>query len=613
MARRVKIGGKGLEKPKNPFKTAVRIFGYMGSFKLLMVMVVVLIAFTSLARVVGTAFLKIVTDNYIIPLANNYDNQLFLKFVETLIIMAIIYFVGVVSNFVYNRIMVTVASMTLYKIRVDLFKKMEKLPISYFDTHTHGDLMSLYTNDIDAIREMLSESISSIILSTVSFTSVFLMMLYYSWQLSLIVIFMLFIMLFVVKKITTKTGKYFTEQQQELGKTNGFIEEMIAGQKVVKVFNHEEKSETDFEALNDKLRLVATHANAYANILMPIMVNLSNINYALVSMIGGFLILQGILTLGTVVAFLQFTRSFVHPIGEISSQYNSILTAIAGAERIFKVIDEQPEVDEGTVTLENANGKLMWKDENNYYTELKGDIEFKDVVFMYDGKKVVLDDIDLKASDGQKIALVGSTGAGKTTVTNLINRFYDVSEGSVTFDGIDVRKIKKDDLRKSIAVVLQDTHLFTETVKENIRYGDLNATNEEIIAAAKMANADSFIRHLPQGYDTVLSGDGSNLSQGEKQLLTIARAIIADPPVLILDEATSSIDTRTEKLIEKGMDTLMKGRTVFVIAHRLSTVRDADSIIVLENGGIIEQGNHNELIDDRGRYYQLYNGMFELI
>ncbi len=623
-------GKKGVAKPKNFFKTVKRIFSYMGDFKIQLSIVFILIAFTSLARVIGTAYLKVIIDRYIEPLTKDYNVELFNGFVSLLFFIMSIYIVGVLSNYIYNRIMVTVASRTLYKIRLDLFKKMEKLPIKFFDKHIHGDIMSLYTNDIDAIREMLSNSIASFILSGISITGVFIMMLYYSWELTLLVILMLFVMLKSAKVISLKTEKYFTEQQKEIAKVNGYIEEMIEGQKVVKVFCYEEKSKSAFEKLNNILCDISINANSYANILMPIMINLSNINYAFVSIIGSILIINSFLSLGTVVAFLQYTRSFVHPIAEISQEYNFVLTAIAGAERIFDIIDENPETDDGKVFLVNAkiddDGNIIetkertniwaWKEvEKNgkvKYSELKGEIEFKDVIFKYDNEKIVLDTINLKANMGEKIALVGSTGAGKTTITNLINRFYDIQSGEITFDGINIKKIKKSELRKTISIVLQDTHLFTGSVMENIRYGNLNATDAEVISAAKLANADQFIQHLPQKYDTILTGDAANLSQGERQLLAIARAIVADPPVLILDEATSSIDTRTEKLIEKGMDTLMKGRTVFIIAHRLSTVRNSNTIVVLEGGKIIEQGDHFELLNNKGRYYQLYNGMFEL-
>jgi len=617
-------------KPKNTFKTIKRVFGYMFSFKIQLFFVFISMIMTSLARVVGTGFLKVAIDRYIEPLTRNYSIELMSGFIRMLAIMALIYMSGAVCSYIYNRIMVSVVSKTLYRIRTDLFNRMEKLPIKFFDTHTHGELMGLFTNDTDAIREMLSESFPSCILSSITITAIFSMLVYYNWQLTIIITFMLALILFCVRNIAVKSSRYFKEQQSELGKVNGFIEEMIEGQKVVKVFCHERLSKLDFSIINERLCDASTIANGYANILMPIMINLSNISYAVVAMVGSLFVIAHVFSLGTLVAFLQYTRTFIHPVAEISQQFNSILSALAGAERIFKVIDEKPELDDGTVILVNAkidedcniietNEKTniwAWKEVEksgkiNYY-ELKGEIEFKDVIFKYDGEKTILDTINLKANMGEKIALVGSTGAGKTTITNLINRFYDIQSGEITFDGINIRKIKKSELRKTISIVLQDTHLFTETVMENIRYGNLNATDAEVISAAKMANADQFIQHLPQKYDTILTGDAANLSQGERQLLAIARAIVADPPVLILDEATSSIDTRTEKLIEQGMDSLMKGRTVFIIAHRLSTVRNSDSIIVLESGKIIEQGNHSELLDNRGRYYQLYSGMFEL-
>ena len=621
---------KGLAKPKNVFKTLKRTFSYMFNFKFDLFIVFLAIIISSISRTIGTGFLKVVIDRYIEPMLKTGDYKLMRSFIHTLLIMAVIYFVGALCSYIYNRIIISIASKALYQIRVDLFEKMEKLPLKYFDTHTHGELMSLYTNDVDAIREMLSESFPSCIFSCISIIGVFSMMVYYSWQLTLITIIMIIVILFTTKSIAEKSGKFFKEQQNELGKVNGFIEEMIEGQKVIKVFCHEKAVKVDFDTINKKLCDISTKANSYANILMPVLINISNIDYTLISIIGSILILTNIITLGTLIAFLQYTRGFIHPVAEISQQFNSILTALAGAERIFNIIDEKPEIDNGTIVLVNAkidsNGNIIesnersgtwaWKEQKKngevVYRELKGEIEFKDVVFTYEGEKIILNTINLKANMGEKVALVGSTGAGKTTITNLINRFYDVKSGEITFDGINIKDIKKSELRKTISIVLQDTHLFTETVMENIRYGKLNATDSEVIASAKLVNADQFIQHLPQGYNTVLTADATNLSQGERQLLAIARAIVADPPVLILDEATSSIDTRTEKLIEEGMDTLMKGRTVFVIAHRLSTVRNSDSIIVLENGNIIERGNHSELLDRRGKYYQLYNGIFEL-
>lgn len=619
-----------IEKPENALITLKRLFAYTKGLRLALTVVIIGIILTAVAKIVGTAFLKIIVDKYIEPLIKIYDIEIFNGFINTLLLIGVIYFTGVMASYIYSRILISISAKALYNIRCDLFSKMEKLPIKYFDTHTHGELMSLYTNDIDAIREMMTESFPSFILSIISIVGIFSMMVYYSWQLTCIVMIAIVFMFFLARNITKKSGSYFIKQQNELGKVNGFVEEMIEGQKVVKVFCHENKTIDDFNIINNELYDISSKANGYANVLMPTMVNLSNINYAIISISGSIFILLNILTLGTLVAFLQYTRMFVHPISDISQQFNSVLTALAGAERIFKVMDARPEKDDGKVVLANIkideNGNIIetnertgiwaWKsidkDGKARYIELKGEIEFKDVVFSYNDEKIVLNTINLKANMGEKIAFVGSTGAGKTTITNLINRFYDIKSGEITFDGINIKNIKKADLRKTISIVLQDTHLFTDTVKENIRYGKLNATDDEVVEASKLANAHDFITLLPNGYDTILTTDGQNLSQGERQLLAIARAIVADPPVLILDEATSSIDTRTEKLIEQGMDTLMKGRTVFIIAHRLSTVRDSDTIIVLENGTIIEQGNHEKLLDNKGKYYQLYNGMFEL-
>ena len=619
-----------IEKPENALITLKRLFAYTKGLRLALTVVIIGIILTAVAKIVGTAFLKIIVDKYIEPLIKDYNIEIFNGFINTLLLIGVIYFTGVMASYIYSRILISISAKALYNIRCDLFSKMEKLPIKYFDTHTHGELMSLYTNDVDAIREMMTESFPSFILSIISIVGIFSMMVYYSWQLTCIVMIAILFMFFLARNITKKSGSYFVKQQNELGKVNGFVEEMIEGQKVVKVFCHENKTIDDFNIINNELYDISSKANGYANILMPTMVNLSNINYAIISISGSIFILLNILTLGTLVAFLQYTRMFVHPISDISQQFNSVLTALAGAERIFKVMDARPEKDDGKVVLANIKidesgniietnertGIWAWKsfdkDGNAKYIELKGEIEFKDVVFSYNDEKIVLNTINLKANMGEKIAFVGSTGAGKTTITNLINRFYDIKSGEITFDGINIKNIKKADLRKTISIVLQDTHLFTDTVRENIRYGKLNATDDEVIEAAKLANAHEFISHLPKGYDTILTTDGQNLSQGERQLLAIARAIVADPPVLILDEATSSIDTRTEKLIEQGMDTLMNGRTVFIIAHRLSTVRDSDTIIVLDNGTIIEQGNHEKLLDNKGKYYQLYNGMFEL-
>lgn len=621
----------GPAKPKNAFATLKRIFSYMHGFKAFMVLSVIGIILSSGAGIIGTNLLKPIIDN----LDEAFESGIWAKtrFIQLVVSLAVVYAVGALSSLMYMRMMLKISTTTLMRIRNDLFCKMEKLPIRFFDKHTHGELMSLYTNDTDAIREMLSNSVAQFISSAITIVGVFASMLYFSWQLTILVVVMLFVIVKVIGFVGSHSGRGFIAQQKALGRVNGYIEEMIDGQKVVKVFCHEEKADEEFDRLNEELCEAATHANTFANILMPIMNNLSYLHYAVTAIAGGIMAVKGIggITIGTVVTYLQLTRSFSQPITQVSQQFNSVLTALAGAERIFAVIDEEPEADNGYVTLVNADiaadgtiteadhrtGRWAWKhphkaDGTVTYTEVRGNVEFDDVYFGYEPEKTVLNGISLYAKPGQKIAFVGSTGAGKTTITNLINRFYDVPDGKIRYDGININKIKKDDLRRSQSIVLQDTHLFTGTVMDNIRYGKLDATDEEVYAAAKLANADSFINHLENGYDTLLTADGSNLSQGQRQLLAIARAAVADPPVLILDEATSSIDTRTEALIEKGMDSLMEGRTVFVIAHRLSTVRNSHAIMVLEHGKIIERGNHNELIAQKGKYYQLYTGMFEL-
>lgn len=620
-----------MAKPENIFATLKRIFSYMYGFKVYFVFVLIGIVMSALAGIAGNYLLKPIVDS--IEECIKTGSRDFSEFIKFLVIMAVIYLVGALSSLFYQRMMLKISTTTLMRIRNDLFDKMESLPIRFFDKHTHGELMSLYTNDTDAIREMLSNSVAHFLSSAITIVGVFIAMVVYSWQLTILVIVMLFIIIKVVGAIGSRSSKGFIAQQKALGKINGYIEEMIEGQKVVKVFCHEDEAEEEFNKLNDELCRSATQANTFANILMPIMNNISYVHYALTAIAGGILTVKGIgsMTIGTVVSYLQFTRSFSQPITQVSQQLNSVLIALAGAERIFKVIDETPEEDNGYVTLVNADiaadgtitesetrtGRWAWKhphkaDGTITYTEVRGNVEFDDVVFGYEPNKTVLNGISLYAKPGQKIAFVGSTGAGKTTITNLINRFYDVPDGKIRYDGININKIKKDDLRRSQSIVLQDTHLFTGTVMDNIRYGKLDATDEEIYAAAKLANADSFITHLENGYNTMLTADGTNLSQGQRQLLAIARAAVADPPVLILDEATSSIDTRTESLIEKGMDSLMEGRTVFVIAHRLSTVRNSQAIMVLENGKIIERGDHDDLIAQHGKYYQLYTGMFEL-
>ncbi len=617
-----------MEKPSDVKGIIKRIFSYMYGFKVHFALVVVGVIFSSIAGVAGNALLTPLVNNIADGLQGEWDKS---KFIMILIGMAVVYAVGAFSTFMFQRMMMQISTTTLMRIRNDLFNKMESLPIKYFDKHTHGELMSLYTNDTDTLREMLSNSIAQFISSAITIVGVFALMLWYSWILTIIVIVMLVIIVNVIGFIGKRSSKGFIAQQKALGKANGYIEEMIDGQKVVKVFCHEDKAIEEFDKLNEELCEAATRANTFANILMPIMNNLSYLHYAATAIVGGIMAVNGFggMNIGKLVSYLQFTRQFSQPITQVSQQLNSVLTALAGAERIFRVIDEEPEADNGYVTLvkaerkgnelvESENGDIWaWRhphkaDGTVTYTEVRGRVEFDDVYFGYEPEKTVLNGISLYANEGQKIAFVGSTGAGKTTITNLINRFYDVPDGKIRYDGININKIKKSDLRRSQSIVLQDTHLFTGTVMDNIRYGKLDATDEEVYAAAKLANADSFITHLENGYNTMLTADGANLSQGQRQLLAIARAAVANPPVLILDEATSSIDTRTEALIEKGMDSLMNGRTVFVIAHRLSTVRNSNAIMVLEYGKIIERGNHDALIAQKGKYYQLYTGMFEL-
>lgn len=630
-------GTMPMKKPKNAKKTFARIMSYLSEYRLMLILVCILVALSSGAAVAGTYFLKPIIDDFIAPMIGS-QNPDFTGLLRIIIMLAAIYAMGAICTYAYNRIMVNIAADSLYKMRMDMFTHMQKLPIRYFDTRTHGEIMSRYTNDIDTMRNMMSQSIPQLVSSTITVVGVFVMMMILSIPLTVLVVVMLFVISWVIKVVGSKSSVFYRNQQKAIGAVNGYVEEMIDGQRVVKVFCHEEESKKNFDKINSELCEASTKANTFANILMPIMNNLSYIHYALTAIVGAVLTIysgqreMGIFTLGlgALVSFLQYTRSFAQPITQVSQQFNVILNALAGAERIFALLDEEPEVDDGYVTLVNAEidsdgniketdkhtGVWAWKhphsDGSLTYTQVRGAVEFENVEFGYKSNKTVLKGISLYAEPGQKIAFVGSTGAGKTTITNLINRFYDVPDGKIRYDGININKIKKDDLRRSLSMVLQDTHLFTGTVMDNIRYGRLDATDQEVIDAAKLANADWFIRHLPKGYDTLITGDGSNLSQGQRQLLAIARAAVADPPVLILDEATSSIDTRTESLIEKGMDRLMEGRTVFVIAHRLSTVRNSHAIMVLENGEIIERGSHDKLIAEHGRYYQLYTGMFEL-
>ena len=620
--------------PVNRKHVVGRLLSYVGrGYLALFVVVILCILVSAVASVSGSLFLGTLIDNYIVPLAA-MANPDFSGLLRVILMMACLYLVGALCAFAYNRIMVTISQGVQKRIRDDLFGHMQTLPIKYFDTHAHGDVMSVYSNDVDTLRQMLSQSIPQVINSAMMILVTFVSMLATNLLLTGVVILCIIVMLLVTKFLAGRSGRYFVQQQVKLGDLNGYIEEMINGQKVVKVFCHEEEAQEGFDKVNDALCESADKANKYANILMPILINIGNVQYVIVAMAGGALALGGIdagITLGTIATFLQLSKSFSNPISQISQQFNSVVMALAGAQRIFNLMDEPSEEDHGTVTLVNVSydkdGQTLvetrehtnlwaWKvpqaDGSFKYVKLAGDVRFDHVDFAYEEGKTILHDISLFAKPGQKLAFVGATGAGKTTITNLINRFYDIADGKIHYDGISINDIKKPDLRRSLGIVLQDTNLFTGTVRENIRYGNLDATDEEVEAAAVLANADDFIRRLPQGYDTMLTGNGANLSQGQRQLIAIARAAVADPPVMILDEATSSIDTRTEAIVQRGMDALMSGRTVFVIAHRLSTVRNSDAIMVLDHGRIVERGDHEDLIQQHGIYYQLYTGAFEL-
>lgn len=615
-------------KIKNPGKLFARLMGFIFKKYLPACIIVVICIFVSvLANVQGTMFTKNLIDDYIVPLLKT-GNPDYGPLLAAMGRVAVFYGIGVISTFAYSKIMIYVSQGTIKNLRVELFSHMQDLPIRYFDSHAHGDIMSIYTNDIDTLRQLISQSLPQILNSAITVVSVFVSMVILNIPLTILTIVMVIVTTVVTKKFAGFSSRYFLAQQRDLGKVNGFIEEMLNGQKVVKVFTHEQENIEAFDKINDELFESAYNANMYSNMLGPVNAQIGNLSYVLCALAGGVMALSGFggLTIGKLASFLTFNKSFNMPISQVSQQFNSIIMALAGCDRIFSLLDEAPETDEGYVTLVNAkeeNGKLTetpehtglwaWKhthqaDGSVDYKKLEGDVVFDDVDFGYVPEKIVLHDVDLFATPGQKIAFVGTTGAGKTTITNLINRFYDIADGKIRYDGININKIKKADLRHSLGIVLQDTHLFTATVMENIRYGKLDATDDEVYAAARLANADTFIRQLPDGYNTVLTGDGANLSQGQRQLLAIARAAIADPPVLILDEATSSIDTRTERIVQDGMDKLMHGRTTFVIAHRLSTVRNSDCIMVLEQGRIIERGSHDELISKKGKYYQLYTG-----
>ena len=631
MSKKQKRIGNGKTISKINPKTLKRLLSYITKYyKKQFIIVIICIILSAVASVSGSLFLQTLIDNYITPLLST-PNPVFTDLFKAICSLGLIYVVGIISTYIYNRTMAIVSQGVLKTIRDEMFSKMQTFPISYFDTNTHGDIMSHYTNDADTLREMISRSLPQLITSFVSIIAIFCSMLYVSVPLTIFVLFFVFLMLQVIRKVAGRSSTYFVAQQKSLGKVNGYIEEMMNGQKVIKVFTHEEKAKEGFDKINEELCDSMTKANKYANVLMPALNNLGNVEYALVAIIGGFLAISGTapLTVGGIASFLQLSKNFNQPIMQVSQQLNLVIMALAGAERIFELMDQEPEEDNGNVTLVNANidekgniteadhktHKWAWKIPNEdgtcKYVELKGHVELENVTFSYD-KEEVLHNISLYAKPGQKIAFVGATGAGKTTITNLINRFYEIKSGKITYDGIDIKDIKKADLRNSLGMVLQDTNLFTGTIKDNIKYVTDNATDEDVIKAAKIANADEFIRRLPNGYDTMISGNGSNLSQGQRQLLSIARAAINDPPVMILDEATSSIDTRTEKIVQDGMDKLMEGRTVFVIAHRLSTVRNSKAIMVMDHGRIIERGEHDALIAQKGVYYQLYTGAFEL-
>lgn len=621
-----------MHKPSDTTGTVKRLIKYIGKQKSLLVGMIVFVIISSVATVMASVFIQPIVDDLLIPaVGQEFSWALFKPIKKILIMLVCAAIIGAGASYGKSRCSVYLTQKTLRNLRKDLFDSVEDLPINFFDSRPNGEIMSRFTNDVESLRAFLSQGLTQLISSSITIIGSFCIMLYYSWKLTILVVLMVAFMIFLVKVLGKKSSYYFKKQQKELGEVNGYIEETIEGQKVVKVFNHEEEVTEHFTQINEELRKASTGANTFASILMPLMNNLSYVNYAITAALGGMLAVKGFMTPGGIVAFLTNSRNFSQPITQVSQQFNNAIAAIAGAERIFEYIDEKPEVDDGYVTLVNAkfdeNGELCeceehtgvwaWKHQHTAdgtvtYKQLKGDVVFENVTFSYDGKKTVLKNISLYAKPGQKIALVGSTGAGKTTITNLLNRFYEIDDGKIRYDGINIKKIKKDDLRRSLSMVLQDTHLFTGTVEDNIRYGNLNATHEQIVEAAKLANAHSFIMSLENGYDTVLTGDGANLSQGQRQLLSIARAAVADPPVLVLDEATSSIDTRTEKLIEQGTDKLMQGRTVFVIAHRLSTVRNSNAIMVLEHGEIIERGDHEDLLKQKGRYYQLYTGQFEL-